>query len=166
MLMGIKKKISKLHNKEAIVVHGNQLNNVENEKILGVHIDNNLAFNKHVDAVCGNITSNVALSSRIKQCLPLHAKKLHFNAYIFPIIDYCLNIWGNVPKSQIERINKLQKIAARIILDAPPHSPSQPLFRELGWLTISERVDYNKCTLLYKTVHNMTPSYISDLIHF
>ena len=56
MLMGTSKKISKLHNKELnIVVNGNQLNNVENEKLLGVHIDNNLAFNKHVDAVCGNI---------------------------------------------------------------------------------------------------------------
>ena len=51
MLMGTNKKISKLHSKELnIVVNGNQLNNVESEKLLGVHIDNNLAFNKH-DAV-------------------------------------------------------------------------------------------------------------------
>ena len=165
--MGTSKKISKLHNKELnIVVNGNQLNNVENEKLLGVHIDNNLTFNKHVDAVCGNITSKVALLNRIKQFLPLHAKKLYFNAYILPIIDYCLTIWGNVPKSQIERTNKLQKRAARIILDAPPDSPSLPLLRELGWLTISERIDYNKSILLYKAVHNMAPSYISDLIHF
>ena len=84
MLMGTSKKISKLHNKELnIVVNGNQLNNVENEKLLGVHIDNNLAFHKHVDAVCGNITSKVALLNRIKQFLPLHAKKLYFNAYIY-----------------------------------------------------------------------------------
>ena len=107
--------------------------------------------------MCDNITSKVALLSRIKQFLPLHAKI---------IIDYCLTIWGNVPKSQIERINKLQKRAARIILDAPPDSPSLPLFRELGWLAISERVDYSKCIHLYKAVHNMAPSYILDFIHF
>ena len=88
------------------------------------------------------LQSKVALLSRIKQFLPLHAKKLFFNAYILPTIDYCLTIWGNVPKSQIERMNNLQKIAARLIFDAPPDSPSLPLFRELGWLTISERVDF------------------------
>ena len=100
-----------------------------------------LLFNKHVDAVCGNITSKVAHLNRIKQFLLLHAKKLYFNAYILPIIDYCPTIWGNVSKSQIERINKLQKRVARIILDAPPDSPSLPLILELGWLTISERID-------------------------
>ena len=63
--------------------------------------------------------------------------KCHLSVFI---IDYCLTIWGNVPKSQIERINKLQKRAARKILDAPPDSHSLPLFRELGWLTVSERV--------------------------
>ena len=52
------KRLSKLHNKDLnVVVNGNQLNNVENEKkLLVVYIDNNLAFNKHVYAVCGNIT--------------------------------------------------------------------------------------------------------------
>ena len=47
-----------------------------------------------------------------------------------------------------------------------PVSPLLPTFLELRWLTISERVDYYKCILLYKAVHNMAPSYISDLIHF
>ena len=66
---------------------------------------------------------------------------LYFNAYILPIINYYLTIWGNVPKSQIERINKLQKRVARIILDSLLDSPTLPLFQELDWLTISERVD-------------------------
>ena len=44
-----------------------ELDNVENEKKNpGVHIDSNLAINKNVDAVCGNIKSKVALLSRIK----------------------------------------------------------------------------------------------------
>ena len=37
--------------------------------------------------------SKVALLNRIKQFLPLHAKKFYFNANILPIIDlYCLTI--------------------------------------------------------------------------
>ena len=41
---GYKKENIKTTQELNIVVNGNQLNNVENEKLLGVHIDNNLAF--------------------------------------------------------------------------------------------------------------------------
>ena len=54
----------------------------------------------------------------------------------------------------------------RVILDSPQDSSSQPLFEELGWLTVFERVEYNKAILLYKSVNNMSPTYISYLFNF
>ena len=116
--------------------------------------------------MCKNISSKIALLCRIKQYLPLRVRKLYFNAYILPVIDNCLTIWGNAPKIHIDRIHKLQKRAACVILDSPPDSASQPLFEKLGWLTVFERMEYNKAILLYKSVHNMSPSYISDLFNF
>ena len=65
-----------------------------------------------------------------------------------------------------QRINKLQKYAARIILDAPYDSPSQPLFEKLDRLNIYERIEYSKGVLLYKSVHGLCPSYISELFTF
>ena len=66
----------------------------------------------------------------------------------------------------MERIHKLQKCAARVILDAPPDAPSLPLFSELGWLTVFERVEFNKGILLYKALNNMCPEYITDMFKF
>ena len=57
---------------------------------------------------------------------------MYFNAYILPSIDYCPTIWGNAPKCHLDRILKFQKYAARVILDAPPDSPSDPLVKKLG----------------------------------
>ena len=113
-----------------------------------------------------NISSKIALLCRLKQYLPLQARKLYFSSYILPVIDYCLTVWGNAPKLHIERIHKLQKRAARVILNSPPDSSSQPFFEELGWLTVSVRVEYNKDILLYKSVNNMSPTYISNLFNF
>ncbi|XP_062610974.1 uncharacterized protein LOC134272825, partial [Saccostrea cucullata] len=45
-------------------------------------------------------------------------------------------IWGNTSKCNIERIHKLQKRTARIILDAAPDQPPKPLFEKLGWLNV------------------------------
>ena len=167
MVIGTSQRISKLQSKSlSIVVNENTLDNVDTEKLLGIHIDPNLQFNKHVDHVCRTIASKIALLKRIKRYLPLSYRKLYYNAYILPCIDYCLTIWGNAAKCHLERIHKLQKYAARIILDAPPDSPSLPLFQELGWMNVFERVEFNKGVLLYKITHNMCPEYLSDMFTF
>ena len=100
-----------------------------------------------------HLNLQLALLRRIKVYLPLSYRKLYYNAYILPCIDYCLTIWDNTSKNNLERIHKLQKYAARIILDAPPDSPSLPLFNELGWLNVFERMEFNKAVLLFKSAH-------------
>ena len=86
--------------------------------------------------------------------------------HILLVLDYCLTVWGSASKYQLDRLLKLQKRAARIILDMPPDATSMPLFQKLGWFTIYERLEYNKAVVLYKSTHGLTPSYISDLFEF
>ena len=80
--------------------------------------------------------SKISLLYKIKQYLPLETRKLYSNAYILPVMDYCLTIWVSASKYQLDRILRLQKRAARIILDMPPDAPSMPLIEKLGWLTV------------------------------
>jgi hypothetical protein len=37
------------------------------------------------------------------------------------------------------------------------------LFKALGWMTIEERVKYRKATMVYKSLHDHAPSYMSDM---
>ena len=167
MMIGTSQRLSKLQSRTLNVNLNDQtLDNVDNEKLLGVHLDSHLQFNKHVDVVCRSITSKIALLKRIKRYLPLSYRTLYYNAYVLPSIDYCLTIWGNTSKTNLERIHKLQKCAARVILDAPPDSPSLPLFNELGWLNVFERVELNKGVLLYKIVNGMCPDYLPEMFTF
>ena len=80
-----------------------------------------------------------------------------------PSIDYCLTIYGNASKSHLDRIFKLQKCAARIILDAPPDATSKPLFVKLNWLNVFEICTLNKGVLLFKIFHNLAPNYLQCL---
>ena len=71
---------------------------------------------------------------------------------------------GSTSITNIERINKLQKRAARIILKADFTTPSADMFQGLRWMSIMLRIDYNKSVMTYKARNNPTPSYISDLL--
>ena len=65
-------------------------------------------------------------------------------------------------KHNIERISKLQKRDARIILKADYDTQSSVMFTELGWTTIPNRHDYKKAVLTYKAMNNLTSECITD----
>ena len=169
MTVGSRQKLAKLSNRDIeIKVHSHILQNVTCEKLLGVQIDSNWDYNTHIDEVCKTITSKLSLLKQIKVFLSIAYRKLFYNACIQPSMDHFLVVRGNTSKCNLGSINnyKLQKYAARIILDAPYNSPSQPLFEKLDWLNIYERIEYSKGVLLFKSVHDLCLSYISELFTF
>ena len=91
-------------------------------------------------------------------------KLLFCNSYIMPHADYCCTIWGHTYKKYLKRITGVQKRSARIVLQAPRTANSRGLFMELKWLPFEQRHDYYTGILVYKSMHNMTPKYLQDLI--
>ena len=64
----------------------------------------------------------------------------------------------------VERISKLQKRAARKILQADYLTPSSLMLEELGWLSILKRLVLNKAILRFKALNKLTPTCITDLL--
>ena len=60
---------------------------------------------------------------------------------------YGSNVWSNTSKENLERISKLQKRAARIILGALTRARSAPLFKNLGWIPFIEEVNFRKAAV-------------------
>ena len=48
----------------------------------------------------------------------------------------------------------MQKRTARLILDQDPIAPSEPLFKQLGWMSIEQRIKYHKYLLVSKCLKN------------
>ena len=96
--------------------------------------------------------------------IPVEAQKLYYQGYILPLIDYGSCTWGTTSKANIERISKLQKRAARIILNADYVTTSSEMFDTISWQTVTKRHNYNKAVIVYKALNNLTPAYISDLL--
>lgn len=137
----------------------NQISCSEEEKLLGVTFDSVLSFNTHIDNVLKKCNSLLYLFSRIKKFLNVQMRKVFFNAYILPHIDYCCIIWGNCTITQEQRFIRFQKRAARLILDRDIITPSAILFKELNWLTFPERVSFQKAVLMFKIFNGIAPDY-------
>ena len=59
-------------------------------------------------------------------------------------------------------MTKLQKIAARLILDFDYSVPLIELFKTLNWQPFEEIVKYNQALLVYKSLNNLALNYMSD----
>ena len=45
-------------------------------------------------------------------------------------------------------------------------TPSKDLFTHLRWLSFGNRYNYHTALLIYKSLNNLTPKYIKDIISF
>ena len=107
-----------------ISIDGTQIKNTAQEKLLGVIIDKNLTWHSQVKKVKQTIAYKQYIFRKIKQFQPTQIRILYYNYYIKPHLEYCCTIWGLCSKTDIYALIKLQKQAARLILDADNYSPS------------------------------------------
>ena len=163
MLIGSRQRLCKV--RDINVLYNNcTVKTVAYQKVLGINIDKNLSWNIHIDKICSDVSKRISLLRRLDRYLDKDAKLLYYNAYILPIMDYGAIVWGHCNNLNIERICKLQKRAARLILHKPIRYPSNELFKELNWLSFSERVKYLTGVMVYKSLNNLAPSYLSNIL--
>ena len=116
MLLGTNQRLSNLSKTTLdLKVNDIALDNVKNQKLLGVEIDSHLDYNVHLDKLCKNISSKLALLKRIKRYLNLDYRKLFYNGYvkILPLINYCIVVWSNTSKTNLLWIHKTTKICSK-----------------------------------------------------
>ena len=140
---------------------GNDLNETESIKFLGVYIDKNLTWESDINHVNKQMRSMSSLMVKSSEFLPRHVLKLIYNAFINSKISYCLEAWGNAAKCFIDRIYITQKRILRIMFKQPPLSPSQPLFAQLSILSIGKLYEYKILLVAHKEFYSIaekTPS--------
>ena len=78
-------------------------------------------------------------------------------------MDYCISVWGNCPLIHLNKLQKLQNRAARIICkEFDWNISSTVLHSQLGWINIETRRDYFAGILMFKTIQGYGLNYLSS----
>ena len=64
----------------------------------------------------------------------------------------------------MQKLQKLQNRAARLVFKANRREHTTPLLRELHWLPVCHRIKFKLLTLAYKSEHETTPPNIQNLL--
>jgi len=80
-------------------------------------------------------------------------------------LDYHNSVLYGALVSSIQKLQRVQNNAARVVLQAPRRSHAEPLMRQLHWLPVQNRTDYKVSVLTYKTLNTSVPRYLSQRIN-
>ena len=73
----------------------------------------------HVDIQCRKLLQRIAILERTERYLSAKYQLLLYNASIKPLFTYCCTVWSNCSQTNLDKLFKLQKRCAQLILDSP-----------------------------------------------
>ena len=76
----------------------------------------------------------------------------------------CHGILFNLPKNKIERLQRIQNQAARMLKRIPRRNHITPVLKDLHWLRINERIEFKILILTHRAFYKTGPRYLSELI--
>ena len=84
-----------------------------------------------------------------------------YKAYVQSKIDYGLSVWGCATEVNLNRVQWIQSLLARIMCNNFDyiHSRGIDLFRSLKFQILRERRDSFLCVLMFKCIHGLAPHY-------
>ena len=123
-------------------------------------LDSCLTLNKHVSAVCSTASLHIRNIGKIRHLLTqsITEKLVHAR------LDYCNSIMYGLPKRLIQRLQRIQYTAARLVTRTNRDDHITPVLKRLHWLPVQERIIFKVLLLTYKTIHGSASSYLYELV--
>ena len=133
-------------------------------KNLGVMFDCNINMENHVSEVCKSLYCHLKNIGCIRKMLTDEAAVQLVHSLISSRLDYCNSLMYGLPNSSIQRLQRMQNIAARIVSRCPKYCHITPVLKSLHWLPVKARIHFKILLLMFKAVNGLAPHYLCEMI--
>ena len=163
LLIGSHHKLNNLDSQASVNIGHDSIKQVRHCRVLGVEIDENLSWNKHIKNVVKKVTSGIGAMRRIRDFIDRETLSSIYNALICPHFDYCSEEWDTLGVGLSSRLQKLQNIAARIIMNLRYNTSGIEAINTLGWEPLETRQAKSKVKQMYKVLNDLASSSLATL---
>ena len=143
-------------------IGGHILQSTDTVKLLGVWIDKQLDWNKHISMLKIKLKQNIHLLSTSRKFLTNQSLKLLYYAHIYSHLTYGLVVWGNMVCPST--INSLQKIMNKCFRIITKQQPTLKNFKQECMLRLQDLIELENSKLGYQMEHRLLPTNIIQLL--
>ena len=163
IIYGNKQQLSKV-NINSLNVCGSVVKCADSVRDLGVWMQSSLNFDLHIQKKCKLANHQLHNLKSIRRFLSNKSTETLVHGLIHSHLDFCNSLFIEQPAYQVEKLQKIQNRAARIVTKARYDHPAKPLLKQLHWLPVEYRIQYKVILLVHKCLHDIAPSYLRSLL--
>ena len=132
---------------------------------IGAMFDSEMKMDTQVNSMCKSAWFHLYTIGKIRSHLSEDQTKSVVHAYVTPKLDgNNALLVGPRREYLIDKLQLVQNAAAKIITKLKKFDHVTPLLRQLHWLPISKRITFKVLLLVYKSLNDMGPVYLRDLL--
>ena len=139
-----------------LLVNNTPVSRTDTHKCLGVHIDEKLSWESHIDMICKKASAGIGAMRRIKPFVPVDTLEKVYKSLVQPYFEYCSPLWDNCGKLLKDKLQRFQSRAARVLTGANYDIRSVDIIQALSWDTLDARRPRAKSSLMYKILNDDT----------
>ena len=149
----------KKNNTFVLNIHDNEIKNSSENELLGITINSQLKFKKHIDNFCRKASCKLHALRRIRSFLTVEKAKMLANAFINSQFNYASLVWMFAGKFSINKICKIHYRTLQVI-----HIDYQKSYDEL--LDINKDVNIHQKHLrilvleVFKSITHVNPEFM------
>ena len=143
-----------------INVNGEMIPRSHITRYLGAYLDSTLNFKQHIKIECKTAILNLLKIKVTRKFLTRKASSRAVIALVMSHLDYANSMLVGLPKTSINLLQRVQNMAAKIVLGKNKYESSSKCLEEVHWLPIQYRINFKIITLVFRCIHGLGPSYL------
>ena len=145
-----------------VEIDGFRIKQAEDLKLLGVIIDDDLTFSKHISATGKKASMRVGVLMRLRKLIPVEAKLQIYKTAILPYLTYCGLSWHFCRKSDSNKLERINERGLRAVY-CDWNSPYSELLIRAKLTTLYNRRLQDIAIFMYKVKNNQVPQNVLEL---
>ena len=159
-----KKTVTSASLPQSIQICNSEISFSDHARNLGFTVSSDMSLDKHISLVCRSAYFELHRISSIRKFLTIQITNTLICAFVLSKLDYCNSLLANCPQNLLDKLQKVQNAAVRLIFQVKKTEHITPLMKKLHWLPIHQRIKYKLACHCYNFFNGTAPSYFSDLL--
>ena len=162
IIIGSRYNLSQISNSPNIKILDHNVERVHQIDQLGITVDDQLKWDKHVDKLCKKLSSALFAMNQVK-FLSKSSLLILYRSLVESRLTYSNVVWGNCGTTLIDKLQRLQNRAVELICRESEPTDLNSAFEELSLLNVKQLINYHTAVMTYNSIHGNCAEYLTNL---
>ncbi len=143
---------------ESIVIVNNVIPKQKFIRYLGAFLDETLNFKEHITRKCRTAMLNYFKIKSIRKYLTREATEILVLSLVVSHLDYCNVLLFGVAQCDLNKMQRIQNMCAKLVLNRNKYDSSKQALFNLHWLPVKTRIEFKLLTFMYNCSRGNAPA--------